>query len=74
MGLEVMVASGATYIAVVLAFGVFLWRVFARMLHSIENRFDGIDRQFDNVDSLSRELSEFRGEVRGRLAAVLPEP
>ena len=117
MGLEV-VALGASYIAVTLALGVFLWRVFSRMYDQIETRFDKVDERFDKVDerfdrvevridrverrvdavegrmgtlegrlgsledkvdglavdhqSLARELSEFRGEMRGRLAAVLP--
>lgn len=86
------------YIASVLVVGLFLWRVFVRMLAGMESRFDHrfrrIGDQFKQIDTrfgqmetrfddrfvslekkvdglaadhhgLSRELSEFRGEMRG---------
>ena len=133
MGLEVT-ALGISYLAAGLAFGTFLWRVFAKMFEGIERRFEGIERRFDEMDrtfgdrfdemdrrfevrleemdrrfdgrleemdrrfdgrfgemgrrfdvlenkvdglarnhqDLARELSEFRGEVRGRLALDPP--
>ena len=115
------------YVASVLVVGVFLWRVFVRMLAGMEARFDDrfgqIDRQFGQIDrqfaqmdnrfehmdnriasleirfddrfkemhgrfaslekkvdgladdhhGLSRELSEFRGEMRGRLSMLVPQ-
>ena len=43
---------------------------------SLEGRFDSLDRKVDALavdhHGLSRELSEFRGEMRGRLDALLP--
>ena len=43
---------------------------------SLENRFDSLDRKVDALavdhHGLSRELSEFRGEMRGRLDALFP--
>lgn len=106
------------YVASVLVVGLFLWRVFARMLAGMEARFDDtfkrIDGQFKQIGSrfvqmedrfdsrfvemenrfdsrfdslekkvdglakdhhgLSRELSEFRGEMRGRLSMLVGHP
>ena len=103
------------YVASVLVVGVFLWRVFVRMLAGMEARFDDrfgqIDQRFGQIDNrfaslesrfddrlaslesrfddrfttlekkvdglandhhgLSRELSEFRGEMRGRLSMLI---
>lgn len=131
-----VVLSSASSVALVLALGVFLWRVFARMLADLNARFDRVDDRFDRMDdrfdrmddrfegmdrqfdekfavvderfdqvngrlvgiegrvdtlegrfdtlegkvdalakdhqSLARELSEFRGEMRGRLDALVP--
>ena len=133
-----VVLSSASSVALVLALGVFLWRVFARMLADLNARFDRMDDRFDRMDdrfdrmddrfdsmdrqfderfavvderfdqvngrlvgiegrvdtlegrfdtlegkvdalakdhqSLARELSEFRGEMRGRLDALFPTP
>ena len=133
-----VVLSSASSVALVLALGVFLWRVFARMLADLNARFDRMDDRFDRMDdrfdrmddrfdsmdrqfderfavvderfdqvngrlvgiegrvdtlegrfdtlegkvdalakdhqSLARELSEFRGEMRGRLDALVPTP
>jgi len=132
MEFEALVPS-VPYVASVLAVGIFLWRVFVRMLagmearfddrfgqiHSqfsqidsrfeqVDNRFEQVDKRFEQVDkrfeqmesrfdnrfasletrfdsldkkvdglagdhnSLSRELSEFRGEMRGRLSMLVP--
>ena len=88
------------YVASVLVVGVFLWRVFVRLLAGMEARFDDrfgqIDQRFGQIDNrfaslesrfttlekkvdglandhhgLSRELSEFRGEMRGRLSMLI---
>ena len=55
----------------------------------VDQRFEKVDQRFDKLaadmegrlgelakdhQSLARELSEFRGEVRGRLDALLPRP
>ena len=55
----------------------------------VDERFERVDQRFDKLavdmegrlgelakdhQSLARELSEFRGEVRGRLDALLPRP
>ena len=99
------------YVASVLVGGVFLWRVFVRMLEGMDDRFASLESRFDDrlaslesrfddwfgqIDSrfgqiddrfstlekmvdglandhhgLSRELSEFRGEMRGRLSMLI---
>ena len=45
---------------------------------SLEGRFDSLDRKVDALAAdhhgLSRELSEFRGEMRGRMDALFPPP
>ena len=44
---------------------------------SLETRFESLDKKVDGLaadhHSLSRELSEFRGEMRGRLGALVPQ-
>lgn len=111
--MEFEVVPSVPYIASVLVVGLFLWRVFVRMLAGMESRFDDrfrrIDDQFKQIDGrfeqmenrfdtrfvslegrfvslekkvdglaadhhgLSRELSEFRGEMRGRLSMLVPQ-
>ena len=118
MEFEVFVPS-VPYVASVLVVGLFLWRVFVRMLAGMEarfddrfgqidsrfgevhsrfgevhsrfgemenrfdNRFGSLETRFDSLEekvdglavdhrSLSRELSEFRGEMRGRLSMLVP--
>ena len=84
MGLQV-VALGITQITAIVAMGVFLWQVFNRRFEGVDARFDKVDAQFDKLEakvedlakdhqSLARELSEFRGEMRGRLDALPREP
>ena len=84
MGLQV-VALGITQITAIVAMGVFLWQVFNRRFEGVDARFDKVDAdmgaRFDKLEakvedlakdhqSLARELSEFRGEMRGRLDAL----
>ena len=82
MGLEA-VALGITQITAVVAMGVFLWQVFNRRFEGVDARFDQVDARFDKLEAkvedlakdrqgLARELSEFRGEMRGRLDALPP--
>jgi predicted nucleic acid-binding Zn-ribbon protein len=119
MGTEV-IALGMSFLASVIAFGVFMWRAFVKMFEQfgaridqqfanldgkfqdrfetldrkIDDRFEILDRRIDDkiqpieakvdrldgkVDelakdhqSLSRQLAEFRGEVRGRLGELAP--
>ncbi|MCY3838073.1 MAG: hypothetical protein OXH09_05405 [Gammaproteobacteria bacterium] len=84
MGLEA-VALGITQITAVVAMGVFLWQVFNRRFEGVDARFDQVDARFDKLEakvedlakdhqSLARELSEFRGEMRGRLDALPKAP
>ena len=84
MGLEA-VALGITQITAVVAMGVFLWQVFNRRFEGVDARFDQVDARFDKLEakvedlakdhqSLARELSEFRGEMRGRLDALPRAP
>ena len=84
MGLEA-VALGITQITAVVAMGVFLWQVFNRRFEGVDGRFDQVDARFDKLEakvedlakdhqSLARELSEFRGEMRGRLDALPRAP
>ena len=44
---------------------------------SLESRFDSLEKKVDGLAAdhhgLARELSEFRGEMRGRLAMVVPQ-
>ena len=46
------------------------------MFASLETRFESLDQKVDGLaadhNSLSRELSEFRGEMRGRLSMLVP--
>ena len=101
MQLEAL-APSIPYLATVLVVGLFLWRVFVRMLAGMEARFNYLDKQvsdqfsqvdirfdslesrFDSLDKkvdglapdhhgLARELSEFRGEMRGRLSMLVPQ-
>ncbi len=111
--MEFEVVPSVPYIASVMVVGLFLWRVFVRMLAGMESRLDDrfrrIDDQFKQIDTrfkqmenqfdtrfvslegrfdslekkvdglaadhhgLSRELSEFRGEMRGRLSMLVPQ-
>ena len=104
----------APYVASVPVVGIFLWRVFVRVLSGMEarfvDRFGQIDRQFAQIENrfaqidgrfeemenrlggrfgslekkvdglandhhrLARELSDFRGEMRGRLSTLVPQP
>ena len=79
MGLQA-VALGITQITAIVAMGVFLWQVFNRRFEGVDARFDKVDAdmgaRFDKLEakvedlakdhqSLARELSEFRGEMRG---------
>ena len=69
-----MLGVGAALLATGGSFALFMFRLFVRL----EGRFDRLEDRFvrleDKVDdlardhqSLARELSEFRGEMRGRL-------
>ncbi|MCY4058985.1 MAG: hypothetical protein OXG44_13365 [Gammaproteobacteria bacterium] len=75
MGLEA-VALGITQITAVVAMGVFLWQVFSRRFDAVDAKFDKLDAKVGDLakdhQSLARELSEFRGEMRGRLDALHP--
>ena len=84
MALEA-IALGITQITAVVAMGVFLWQVFNRRFEGVDARFDQVDARFDKLEakvedlakdhqSLARELSEFRGEMRGRLDALPRAP
>ncbi len=58
-GFATLLASGGT-------FAMFMFRLFARL----ENRVDAcMDRVEDKVDNLAREVSELRGEFRGRFVS-----
>ena len=69
-----MLSVGATLLATGGSFALFMFRLFVRL----EGRFDRLEGRFvrleDKVDdlardhqALARELSELRGEIRGRL-------
>ena len=76
-----MLGVGATLLASGASFALFMFRQFVRLegrMGGIEGRFDRLESRFvrleEKVDdlardhqSLARELSEFRGEMRGRL-------
>ncbi|MDE0176485.1 MAG: hypothetical protein OXM60_23885 [Defluviicoccus sp.] len=76
-----MLGVGATLLATGGSFALFMFRQFVRLegrMGGIEGRFDRLESRFvrleEKVDdlardhqSLARELSEFRGEMRGRL-------
>ena len=83
------VALSVTQITAIIALGVFLWQVFNRRLDGVDARFDRVvadmDARFDSLETkvndlardhqnLARELSEFRGEIRGRLDALPKGP
>lgn len=55
-----MLGVGATLLASGGRFALFIFRLFARL----EDKVDSLARDHQ---SLARELSEFRGEMRGRL-------
>lgn len=50
---------------------------FDNRFSSLETRFESLDKKVDGLaadhHSLSRELSEFRGEMRGRLSMLVPQ-
>ena len=75
MGLEA-VALGITQITAVVAMGVFIWQVFSRRFDAVDTKFDKLEAKVEDLakdhQSLARELSEFRGEMRGRLDALPP--
>ncbi|MDE0659236.1 MAG: hypothetical protein OXI79_06245 [Gammaproteobacteria bacterium] len=75
MGLEA-VALGITQITAVVAMGVFIWQVFSRRFDAVDAKFDKLEAKVEDLandhQSLARELSEFRGEMRGRLDALPP--
>ena len=75
MGLEA-VALGITQITAVVAIGVFLWQVFSRRFDAVDAKFDKLEAKVEDLakdhQSLARELSDFRGEMRGRLDALPP--
>ena len=70
------VALGITQITAVVAIGVFLWQVFSRRFDAVDAKFDKLEAKVEDLakdhQSLARELSEFRGEMRGRLDALHP--
>ena len=51
---------------------------FDKLAATVDARFGSLDAKVDALaqdhQSLARELSEFRGEMRGRLDAVFPHP
>jgi len=77
MGLEA-IALGITQITAVVAMGVFLWQVFNRRFDAVDAKFDKLEMKVEDLandhQSLARELSEFRGEMRGRLDALPKAP
>ena len=69
MGTEV-IALGASFLASVFAFGVFMWRVFVKMLEQLSARIDqqfvGLDDKFSNrFETLDRKIDD-RFEVLDR--------
>ena len=50
---------------------------FENRFTSLETRFESLDKKVDGLaadhHSLSRELSEFRGEMRGHLSMLVPQ-
>jgi len=69
-----VVLSSASSVALVLALGVFLWRVFARMLADLNARFDRMDDRFDSMDRQFDErfavVDERFDQVNGRLVGI----
>ena len=71
-----VIALGVSYFAATLLFGLFMWRAFAKLFdsmnQSMSERFDRIENRLDALTeehhALAREFSEFRGEMRSRLA------
>lgn len=66
-----VIALGASYFGAAALFGLFMWRAFAKMFDSIEKRLDGLIKEHHD---LARELSEFRGEMRGRFSPTDAQP
>ena len=77
-----VIALGASYFAATALFGIFMWRAFAKlfdaMSQSMSDKLDHINDKFDHIEEkldaltqehhgLARELSDFRGEMRGRV-------
>ncbi len=70
-----VVALGASYFGATALFGIFMWRAFAKlfdaMSQSMSDKFDHIEERLDALTrehhGLARELSEFRGEMGGRV-------
>ncbi|MYA16099.1 MAG: hypothetical protein F4Z28_04690 [Gammaproteobacteria bacterium] len=57
MGFEAFIPS-APYVGSVLVVGLVLWRVFAKMLGGIEERFQQIDGMFDRIDTRFDKIDE----------------
>ena len=58
-GFATLLASGGT-------FAMFMFRMFARLESRVELRMGRVE---DKVDNLAREVSELRGEFRGRFVS-----
>lgn len=58
-----VIALGASYFGATALFGVFMWRAFGKLFDTLKDRLDDLHKEHQ---AFARELSEFRGEMRGR--------
>ena len=61
-----MLGVGATLLASGGTFGMFMFRLFARLESRVDARMDRVENK---VDGLAREISELRGEFCGRFVS-----
>ena len=61
-----MLGVGATLLASGGTFAMFMFRMFMRLESRVELRMGRVE---DKVDNLAREVSELRGEFRGRFVS-----
>lgn len=70
-----VIALGVSYFGATALFGLLMWRAFAKlfdsMSESMNDKFDRIEQRLvaltEEHHGVARELSEFRGEMRGRV-------
>ena len=69
-----MLGGFATFGLLWLSFGLFMWKVTDRLdrkIDGLENRLDGLAKE---QQAFARELSELRGEIRGRFGTPEIQP
>ena len=64
-----ILSQGFVLLGAMITFMFLFWRMFAREMDRLNNKIDGLSQDHNG---LSRELSELRGEIRGRFGEQQP--